>query len=123
MRYCLPADFNFSINPVNCNRFNTALTRRDMLRASACGFGSLALAGLSQADANQPHFAPRAKRIIFLFMWGGPSHVDLSLIPSRNLIGVPANSLMARTSADPESWGHCWDHPSDLPNTDKAVFG
>ncbi len=77
MRYCLPADFNFSINPVNCNRFNTALTRRDMLRASACGFGSLALAGLSQADANQPHFAPRAKRIIFLFMWGGPSHVDL----------------------------------------------
>ncbi len=61
-------------------------TRREMLRKSACGFGSLALAGLAQNSASsaaappsqtrQPHFAPRAKRIIFIFMQGGPSHVD-----------------------------------------------
>jgi hypothetical protein len=61
-----------------------------MLRASACGFGQVmlaalatnrALAGSSAASIPQalrtPHFPPRARRIIFLFMWGGPSHVDL----------------------------------------------
>jgi hypothetical protein len=61
-----------------------------MLRASACGFGQLALAGMagqlarastgqaaSPLAAKAPHFQPCAKRIIFLFMWGGPSHVDL----------------------------------------------
>ena len=57
-----------------------------MLRTSACGFGSLALAGLCQQAygvdgpatllQRQPMFAPRAKRVIFLFMAGGPSHVD-----------------------------------------------
>jgi hypothetical protein len=59
------------------------LTRRRMLRDVACGFGSLALVGMlnEQAIANPlapklPHFAPRAKRVIFLFMAGGVSHVD-----------------------------------------------
>jgi hypothetical protein len=52
----------------------------------ACGFGYLALAGLAaqqQARAavnplapRMPHFPPKAKRIIFLFMAGGVSHVD-----------------------------------------------
>ena len=73
---------------MSCNQFMQTATRRDMLKASACGFGQLALAALAgQSLAAQsapdtihrliPHFAPRAKRIIFLFMWGGPSHVDL----------------------------------------------
>ena len=60
-----------------------------MLQTSACGFGQVALAAMAgqalgnEASAGQavaalaPHFAPRAKRILFLFMWGGPSHVDL----------------------------------------------
>ena len=60
------------------------LTRRQALQTTACGFGTLALAGLAQAETasdnplapKSPHFAPRAKRIIFLFMQGGPSHVD-----------------------------------------------
>jgi len=60
------------------------ISRREMLRRSSAGFGSLALAGLlgseSQAAgtslAHQPHFAPKAKRVIFLFMHGGPSHMD-----------------------------------------------
>jgi hypothetical protein len=58
-----------------------------MLGASAGGFGALALAGLlaDNAAADQgsaspsivkPHFAPRAKNVIFLFMDGGVSHVD-----------------------------------------------
>ena len=71
------------------------LTRRDLLTRLAGGFGAIGLstvladAGLLAAessvpsDAGQnplapkpPHFAPRAKRLIFLFMNGGPSHVD-----------------------------------------------
>lgn len=68
--------------------FATPYTRRQMLQQSAAGFGSLALAAMlaeeSRASgtggdplaARLPHFAPRAKRIIFLFMKGGPSQVD-----------------------------------------------
>ena len=56
------------------------ITRRQALRQAACGFGYLALAGLAQQRAAAfpafPHFAPRAKRVIFVFMQGGPSHVD-----------------------------------------------
>src|SRR5262245_64328773 len=59
------------------------LTRRRALQSTACGFGYLALAGLAQtASASNPlaprtpHFKPRAKRVIFIFMQGGPSHVD-----------------------------------------------
>jgi hypothetical protein len=75
---------------MNCNRFNSTTTRRQMLKISACGFGHLALTALLGQTAapvraesagpllpRPPHFAPRAKRVIFLFMWGGPSHVDL----------------------------------------------
>ncbi len=57
------------------------VTRREALKAGACGFGSLALAGLmgqcNAATGNpQAHFRPKAKRVIFLFMQGGVSHVD-----------------------------------------------
>ncbi len=61
-------------------------SRRDFLRTTACGFGSVALAGLlserlaaagNPLAARPPHFRPRARRVIFLFMQGGPSHLDL----------------------------------------------
>jgi hypothetical protein len=60
------------------------LTRRQMLNQLAGGFGSVALAGLlNQAHGAEstevtrgPHFKPRAKRVIFLFMSGGPSQMD-----------------------------------------------
>jgi hypothetical protein len=61
---------------------NRRLPRREMLKLASAGFGSLALAGLLGAkDTNpltvrQPHFTPKAKRVIFLFMHGGPSHMD-----------------------------------------------
>ena len=55
-------------------------SRRQALQAAACGFGSLALAGLSadklSAATQLMHHAPRAKRVIFLFMAGGVSQVD-----------------------------------------------
>ena len=66
-----------------------SLSRRSLLRRSALGFGSLGLYSLLQQSdllaepasggplaSKRPHFAPRAKRIIFLFMHGGVSHVD-----------------------------------------------
>ena len=62
------------------------ISRRDWLQRSACGFGMLGLIGslTEESAANpssglapkRPHFAARAKRVIFLFMHGGPSHID-----------------------------------------------
>jgi hypothetical protein len=58
-----------------------SLSRRDFLNRSAYGFGAMALSRLLTHDgfaaAPQPHFAPRAKNVIFIFMVGGPSHLDL----------------------------------------------
>src|SRR5688572_12637407 len=71
------------------------VSRRDFLARTGMGFGALALNALMQRDAmastagkwpvidslnpyaaRQPHFAPKAKSVIFLFMVGGPSQVD-----------------------------------------------
>ncbi len=56
------------------------MTRRDMLQKTALGFGSVALTSMLQAEnplaPRQPQFKPRAKRVIFLFMKGGPAHMD-----------------------------------------------
>ena len=70
--------------------YETRLSRRGTLKSLASGFGYLAFAGLAQEAAARAattsesgltpkptHFAPRAKRVIFLCMNGGPSHVDL----------------------------------------------
>ena len=55
-------------------------TRRAFLGRAAGGFGGLALGCLLRenlaSNPLKPHFAPRAKRVISLFMSGGPSHVD-----------------------------------------------
>jgi hypothetical protein len=52
-------------------------SRRTVLRQSALGFGALALADLLHAtEGPKLHFPARAKRVIFLFMKGGPSHID-----------------------------------------------
>lgn len=72
--------------------FDPGFSRRALLQRSAAGFGHLALMGLlAQNDAKaaptlapalnalapkRPHFPARAKRVIFLFMAGGPSHMD-----------------------------------------------
>src|SRR4051812_35535190 len=74
----------------NPGLWQAPVSRRQMLRRFANGFGMLGLAPLLSRDllangtasANPlalktPHFAPKCKRIIFLFMSGGPSHVDL----------------------------------------------
>jgi len=74
------------------DNLSSQVSRRRMLKSSAVGFGYVALAGLLGEEsrvAGQPaakllnplspqttHFEPRVRRVIFLFMKGGPSHVD-----------------------------------------------
>jgi hypothetical protein len=72
----------------NSNQSSNHISRRQWLSRHASGFGQLALAGLmaNQATGNvsgesagslgHPHFKPRAKHVIFLFMDGGMSQVD-----------------------------------------------
>jgi hypothetical protein len=58
---------------------NPALTRRQLFGRASAGIGTAALASLlgeGQGFA-APHFAPKAKRVIYLFMHGGPSQLDL----------------------------------------------
>src|SRR5262245_15400891 len=77
-----------------CGRHETVESRRDFLRRSAHGFGTLALAHLLAAEgladahsaakaagpnplaARPPHFAAKARSVILLYMTGGPSQVD-----------------------------------------------
>src|SRR5205823_2488449 len=68
-----------------------AITRRHFFKQGALGLGAAALASLLPADARAeetkrtatggipglPHFAPKAKRAIYLFMNGGPAQMDL----------------------------------------------
>ncbi len=65
----------------------TAIARRAFLHRTAAGLGGIALACLlgernasaenDESHAAVPHFAPRAKRVIYLFQSGGPSQLDL----------------------------------------------
>lgn len=78
-------------------KYQTAINRRQLFGRTATGIGTAALASLLNpqlfADDSTPkgrreeprgggilsgtHFAPKAKRVIYLFMSGGPSHIDL----------------------------------------------
>jgi hypothetical protein len=83
-----------------CNRFESAVSRRDFLARTGLGIGTAAMADLLARDARAetsgpsspspvalgnasnglaafPTFAPKAKRVICLFQSGGPSHLDL----------------------------------------------
>ncbi len=69
------------MNPLFRNQPMHPISRREMLSRVGGGFGMLSLASLigspAQASADTiPHYAPKAKRVSFLFMSGGPSQVD-----------------------------------------------
>ncbi len=89
--------------------------RREFLWQAAGGFGAVALtsmldrdgfwAGQARADeagnANPlaekaPHFAPKAKSIIFLFMYGGPSHID-TFDYKPNMVGMDGKTVEVKT--------------------------
>jgi len=89
-------------------------TRREFLWETGCGFGAAALASLlanegffaSRAAATTeivnplapkpPSFAPQAKSVIFLFMYGGPSHIDtFDYKPS--MVGMDGKTIAVKT--------------------------
>lgn len=91
------------------------MPRRRALKLAGCGFGYLALAGLfddlARAEATnplaprKPQFEPRAKRVIFLFMHGGPSHVD-TFDPKEGLkreAGKPLPASLRGKTGDPNA--------------------
>ena len=69
-----------------CHHYDIPSSRREFLRRAGCGFGAVALAALMREPvlgapvnpfaAKLPHRPARAKNVIFLFMEGGPSHLD-----------------------------------------------
>ena len=91
------------------------MNRRDFFGRFALGIGGIALSGLLKPEAfaapartaspfhrtlDAPHFAPKAKRIIYLFMSGGPSQVDLfdykPLLNQMNGQDLPASVRMGQ---------------------------
>ncbi len=97
------------------SEIRNGVSRREALKSAACGFGALAFSGLAASASGQRfHHAPRAKRVIFLFMHGGPSQVDsfdykpelqrrggekLPFAPAKNL--DPTSTSQARLMASP----------------------
>lgn len=100
---------------MNCQHINFGMNRRDFFGRFGLGLGGAALASLLNRDARAdvakpenpfrgvlaaPHHAPRAKRIIYLFMSGGPSQLDLfdhkPLLNAMNGQDLPASVRMGQ---------------------------
>ena len=62
-----------------CSNFHRALTRRHALKVGGLGLLGLNMPGLLRAESliNVAKIKARAKSVIFLFQWGGPSHLDM----------------------------------------------
>ncbi len=118
----------------------TSYTRRDLLKLSALGLGGLALqtmpASLVQAGLNsrKAHHPAKAKRVIFLFMHGGPSQVDtfdfkpkLQQMDGQKLPFEPAKNIDATPKLLKSPWkfarhGECGNWVSELlPHTAKHI--
>lgn len=85
------------------------LTRRALLGLAGCGFGWVAARSVIGADtALTPHFPAKVKRVVFLFMHGGPSHMDMldhkplltrdsgkpSPLPKPRVVSSPTGNLL-----------------------------
>ncbi|HBJ37059.1 MAG TPA: DUF1501 domain-containing protein [Planctomycetaceae bacterium] len=90
-------------------------TRREFLWQSGAGFGAAALSSMLATDgffnqsataadlslrsplaAKPPHFAPKAKSVIFLFMYGGPSHID-TFDYKPDMVGMDGKTVDVKT--------------------------
>ena len=126
---------------------NKKVTRRAMLKSAACGFGSLALTGLCQQTVaassrllyqRRPMFPAKAKRVIFIFMAGGPSHIDSydykpDLIRNHDkdydftgvrfgTFGKKSKRKLMKPLWDFKRYGQCGQHVSELfPYTAQMV--
>jgi len=121
---------------MDCHRYHIPTSRREFLQRTAAGFGATALAALWHSESaastvfTNPHFAPKAKRVIFLFQSGGPSHLDLfdpkpeldrlfdqdlpdSVRQGQRITGMVANQ--ARLALQPSKFGFKQCGQSGLP--------
>ena len=121
-------------------------SRRQMLKTTTCGFGALAFNAMQSLNGNPSSsilpktslFPQRAKRVIFIFMAGGPSHVDtFDYKPALfaddgkeiDFVGVRTNTFgkaSKRTLMKPlwgfQRYGECGRHVSSLfPHVAKHV--
>jgi hypothetical protein len=96
---------------MNCTHVNFGMNRRDFFGRFALGIGGMALGSLLMRNAaaaaspfkgilERPHFAPKARRVIYLFMSGGPSQHDLfdykPLLNERNGEDLPESIRMGQ---------------------------
>src|SRR5262245_1037419 len=101
-----------------CSHRDHPTSRRQWLAQMGAGFGGLALSAMLAEQASgaedplaprSPHFRPRVKRVIMLFMFGGPSHLD-SFDPKPRLArdsGQPLpSSLRPRVVSFPNRMGN-----------------
>ncbi len=128
-------------------------TRREFLWQTGAGFGGVALTSLLSQDGffgstaqaapsdnplaeKPPHFAPQAKSVIFLFMYGGPSHIDTFEYKPR-MVGMDGKTVNVKTFGrgghrnqgrivEPrwkfKQYGECGKWVSDLfPNVGQCV--
>jgi hypothetical protein len=67
------------MHPFSCPSFRTtALSRRHALKVGGVGLLGLSMSHLLRAAEHAPKpIKPRAKSVLFLFQWGGPSHIDM----------------------------------------------
>jgi len=92
----------------NCDHSHLQ-TRRYFLQRTGVGLGSVALASLLGDDARAdglpglPHFAPNAKRVIYLFQSGAPSQMDLFDYKPQlnNMRGVDLPDSVRRANGSP----------------------
>ena len=114
-------------------------SRRDLLKMSALGLGGIALNTLpappaGAAPAPIPHHTPRARRVIYLFMHGGPSQVDtfdfkpqLQKDDGQQLPFAPAKNISAKLKLLKSPWkfsrhGECGQWVSEiLPHAARHV--
>ncbi|MEJ7594573.1 MAG: DUF1501 domain-containing protein [Planctomycetaceae bacterium] len=121
--------------------------RRTFLRNSALGLGGVALSTLLNSESaaderamalRDSHFAPRAKNVIFLFMAGGPSQLELftpkpvlnqyhgqappaSMTEGRRFAFLPADAKLLGSNRHFGRWGDCGMDLSELLPHHRAI--
>src|SRR6266699_410977 len=118
------------LNPHHPKPSPTEISRRWFLEQCGVGLGSMALgqlfaeAGFAAGSddplgVKQPHFAPKAKRVIFLFMAGAPSHLEL--FDYKPLLGTVVDDIALVKSMVTDAFNHA---PGQvLMNTGSQQFG
>jgi hypothetical protein len=70
-------DSIFQMPHFSCKSFHSALSRRDAIKAGGLGLLGFSMPEILRAESLPQKLKARAKSVIFLFQWGGPSHLDM----------------------------------------------